>query len=95
MISIRKKIINAAVKCQIARDAYNADHTAKNLNVWNKASNKALNLLGNSFKYNNSNILTESNTENKITMGNGWTIEQTAASLTIRRNGVVKGTFNA
>lgn len=31
----------------------------------------------------------------KITLGNGWTIEQTAASLTIRRNGIIKGTFNA
>lgn len=31
----------------------------------------------------------------KITLGNGWTIEQTSASLTIRRNGVVKGTFDA
>jgi hypothetical protein len=31
----------------------------------------------------------------KITLGNGWTIEQTASSLTIRRNGIVKGTFNA
>jgi hypothetical protein len=31
----------------------------------------------------------------KITLGNGWTIEQTAESLTIRRNGIIKGTFNA
>lgn len=31
----------------------------------------------------------------KITLGNGWTIEQTASSLTIKRNGIVKGTFNA
>ena len=64
------------------------------------ASNKALTLLGNSFKYNSSNVLTEANTANnlttnKITLGNGWTIEQTSASLTIRKNGVIKETFNA
>ena len=64
------------------------------------ASNKALKLLGNSFKYNNSNVLTEANTANnlttnKITLGNGWTIEQTSSSLTIRKNGVIKETFNA
>lgn len=58
-------------------------------------ANKSLTLLGNSFKYNGSNILTEANTSNKITMGNGWTIEQTSANLTIRKNGVIKGTFNA
>lgn len=32
---------------------------------------------------------------NKIEMGNGWTIEQTTSALTIKKNGVVKGTFNA
>lgn len=58
-------------------------------------ANKALTLLGNSFKYNGSIVLTEANTANQIKMGNGWTIEQTSASLTIRKNGVIKGTFNA
>jgi hypothetical protein len=42
------------------------------------------------------NLIASTNlTTPKITLGNGWTIEQTSASLTIRRNGVVKGTFNA
>ena len=31
----------------------------------------------------------------KITLGNGWTIEQTSASLTIRKGGIIKGTFTA
>ena len=31
----------------------------------------------------------------KITLGNGWTIEQTSSSLTIKINGVVKSTINA
>lgn len=31
----------------------------------------------------------------KITLGNGWTIEQTTASLTIRKDGVVKQTVSA
>ena len=58
-------------------------------------SNLPLKLLGNALTYNASNVLTEANTANKIEMGNGWTIEQTTASLTIRKDGVIKGTFNA
>jgi len=34
-------------------------------------------------------------TSPKITLDNGWTIEQTSASLTIRKDGEIKGTFNA
>lgn len=30
-----------------------------------------------------------------IGLGNGWTIEQTATNLYIKKNGVIKGTFNA
>jgi hypothetical protein len=58
-------------------------------------SNLPLKLLGNALTYNASNVLTEANTATQIKMGNGWTIEQTVASLTIRKDGVIKGTFNA
>lgn len=39
--------------------------------------------------------LWENTYTDKITLGNGWTIEQTSSSLTIKRNGVVKSTINA
>lgn len=58
-------------------------------------SNLPLKLLGNALTYNASNVLTEANTATQIKMGNGWTIEQTTSALTIKKNGVVKGTFNA
>ena len=58
-------------------------------------SNLPLKLLGNALTYNASNVLTEANTANKIEMGNGWTIEQTSASLTIRKDGVIKQTISA
>ena len=35
------------------------------------------------------------NSGKAIKMGNGWTIEQTSSALYIKKNGVVKGTFNA
>lgn len=40
MISIRKKIINAGVRCRIAGETYNTNRTAKNLRHWNEVCDK-------------------------------------------------------
>lgn len=51
MISIRKKIINAAVKCRIAKENYQAVDSAiinkncKEYKLWLKESDKVCNLL--------------------------------------------------
>jgi hypothetical protein len=51
MISIRKKIINAAIKCRIARDNYQSvdsamiNHNCKEYKLWLKATDKAFDLI--------------------------------------------------
>lgn len=56
-------------------------------------------LVGNSFKYNNSDVLYKGNISSaqipSISLGNGWTIEQTSTALYIKKDGNIKGTFNA
>ena len=56
-------------------------------------------LAGNAFTYNSYDVLHKGNIGSSqiasIGLENGWTIEQTSTALYIKKNGVIKGTFNA